>query len=120
MPLCNLKRQVYSGGLTKATGRVTVNVLIRLPEEWRVPTAFVLLSVGTLFYEAAHGWFWQRAHDTAPVAGAIILLLLALLLRRHRFAWWVFVLVSGSGLVTWVQHAFGNQISTGWVVGGVL
>jgi hypothetical protein len=32
----------------------------------------------------------------------------------------VFVLFSGLGLVTWVVHVFGHDITTGWVVGGVL
>jgi hypothetical protein len=95
-------------------------VALRLPEEWRVPVVFALLSVGTLIYDAAHAWFWQRAHDTAPAAALVILLLLALLLRRHRFAWWVFLVFSGTGLVTWVAHASTGQISSGWIVGGVL
>lgn len=97
-----------------------MSVTPRLSAEWRVPAAFALLSVGTLVYEAAHAWFWQRAHDTAPVAGGLILLLLALLLLRRRFAWWVFVVFSGVGLVTWVAHITGHQMSTGWLVGGFI
>jgi len=92
----------------------------RLPEEWRVPVAFVVLSVGTLIYDAAHAWFWQRAHNMAPAAALLILLLLGFLLLRWRFAWWVFVVFSGAGLVTWVAEAPTHEVSSGWVVGGLL
>ena len=91
-----------------------------MADEWRVPAAFALISLGTLIYDAAQPWFWQRAHATAPVAGALLLFLLSLLMRRRRFAWWVFVVFSGIGLVTWVAHVSGHQMSTGWVVGGLL
>jgi hypothetical protein len=94
--------------------------MLRPSEEWRVPAAFALLSVGTLAYDALHAWFWQRAHDTAPVAAALILILLGLLLRRSRLAWWVFVVFAGIGLVTWVAHVSAHWTSTGWVVGGVV
>src|SRR5579862_45011 len=91
----------------------------RLPKEWRVPAAFALLSVGTLVYDAAHAWFWQRAHDVAPVAAAMILVLVGLLLlRRSRFAWWVFVVFAGGGLMTWVAHL--RSLTAGWIVGGLL
>jgi hypothetical protein len=92
----------------------------RMSEEWRVPAAFALISVGTLVYDAAHAWFWQRAHDAAPVAAVFILILVGLLLRRSRVAWWVFVSFAGLGLVTWVTHISGRSLSVGWVVGDVL
>jgi hypothetical protein len=95
-------------------------VALRLPEESRIPAAFVLLSIGTLIYDAAHRSFWQGAHDTAPEAALLLLLLLGLLLLRLRFAWWVFVIFSGVGLVTWVAHISLHKITTGWVVGGLL
>ena len=93
---------------------------LRLPEEWSVPAVFALLVVGTLIFDAAHSTFWQRTHDTAPVAAALILLLLVLLLRRRRYAWWVFVAFSGIGLVTWIVHVSGHGVGTGWVVGGLV
>jgi len=107
------------GNVTRAIPGYLVSVALRVPEEWRVPAAFALLCVGTMIYDAAHASFWQRAHDTAPVAALFILLLLGLLLRRRRFAWWVFVVFSCIGLVTWVAHVSGRQLSTGWVVGGL-
>lgn len=106
--------------MTPEQSRRTLGVAPRLSEEWRVPAAFALLVVGTLIFDAAHSWFWQRAHDTAPVAALLLLLLLVLLLRRSRFAWWVFVAFSGIGLVTWVVHVSGHGASIGWVVGGLV
>src|ERR1700760_3239585 len=94
--------------------------MARLPEESRVPAAFALLVVGTLIFAAAHGSFWQRKHDMAPVAAAVILVLLGLLLQRRRFAWWVFVAFSGIGLVSWVVNLSSQQITGAWIVGGLL
>jgi hypothetical protein len=92
----------------------------RLPEEWRVPAGFAALSVGVLIYDAAHASFWQRAHDTAPMAAMLVLLLVGLLLRRSRFAWWVFALFSGIGLVTWPIHAASHPVSAAWIVGALV
>jgi hypothetical protein len=93
---------------------------LRLPKGRRVPAAFALLIVGTLAYDAEHASFWQGAHDTAPVAAVVLLVLLGLLMLRLRVAWWVFVIFSGVGLVTWVAHISLHEITTGWVVGGLL
>lgn len=92
----------------------------RIPEEWRVPAAFALLAVGSLIFDASHAWFWQHAHDYAPVAGAVILVLLGLLLLRRRFAWWIWVAISGIGLVSWLAHVSSHEITTAWVVGGLV
>jgi hypothetical protein len=92
----------------------------RLPEEWRVPAAFGLLVIGTLIFEAAHASFWQREHDMAPIVAALILSLLGLLLRRRRFAWWVFVAFAGIGLVSLVAHLSTQEITGAWVLGGLL
>lgn len=94
--------------------------MARLPAEWRVPAAFALLAVGTLIFDASHAWFWQHAHDTAPVAAALILVLLGLLLLRRRFAWWVFVVFSGIGLVSWLSHVSSHEMTSAWIVGGLL
>jgi hypothetical protein len=82
---------------------------LRLPKGRRVPAAFALLIVGTLAYDAEHASFWQGAHDTAPVAAVVLLVLLGLLMLRLRVAWWVFVIFSGVGLVTWVAHKMGRR-----------
>ena len=92
---------------------------LRVPAEWRVPGAFALLVIGGLIYSASQAWFWQRAHDMAWIAAPPVLILLGLLLRRSRIAWWVFVVFSSVGLVTWVLQA-GGRVSPEWVVGGLL
>ena len=79
-----------------------------------------MLAIGTLIFDASHAWFWQHAHDTAPVAAALILVLLGLLLLRRRFAWWVFVAFSGIGLVSWLTHVSSHEITAGWLAGGLL
>jgi hypothetical protein len=91
-----------------------------LSREWRVPAAFAVLSVCVLIYDAAHAWFWQRAHDTAPVAALLILLLVGLLLRRSRVAWWVFVLSGVIGLVSWPIHMATHRVSAAWVIGALV
>ena len=95
-------------------------VTLRLPDEWRPPVAFALLVIGGLVYSASHAWFWQRKHDMAWIAAPLVLILVCLLLRRSRIAWWVFVVFSGVGLVTWVLRDAGGGVSTGWVVGGLV
>jgi hypothetical protein len=93
---------------------------LRVPEESHVPAVFALLWVGALVYDAAHGWFWQRSHNTAPIGAVAILLLVALLLRRSRFAWWVFLSFGVIGLVTWPLHAASHHVTVGWIVGGLV
>ena len=91
-----------------------------MSDDWRVPAAFSALSVCVLIYDASHAWFWQRAHDTAPVAAVLILLLVALLLRRSRVAWWVFVLFGVIGLVSWPIHMATHHVSAAWVLGALV
>jgi hypothetical protein len=93
-------------------------VRLRVADEWRVPAVFALVYVGVLAYDAAHRSFWQRAHDTAPIAGALLLLLLVLLLLRRRLAWWALLAFSGVGLVIWVVHVSTRPVTVGWVIGG--
>lgn len=71
----------------------------------------------SLIFDATHASFWRRAHDTAPVAALLTLLLVAALLRRHRFACWVFVIVGVTGLPSWVAHGVVKHVTTGFVVG---
>ena len=89
-------------------------------EEWQVPAVFAVLVVGSLIYEAAHVWFWQRAHDMVWLAAPLLLVLLGLLLRRSRFAWWVFVVMSGAELVTWVVDMSSHAVTAQWVIGGLV
>ena len=85
-----------------------------------MPVAFTLFVIGGLVYSASHAWFWQRAHDMAWLAAPLLLILLGLLLRRSRIAWWVFVVFSAVGLITWVFQAAGQPVKTEWVVGGLV
>jgi hypothetical protein len=85
-----------------------------------VAVIFSLSVVGSLIFEAAHAWFWQRAHDTAPVAALFGLLLVAALLRRHRFAWWIFLIVNAAGVPSWLVHGVNRGVSAGLLLGFVL
>jgi hypothetical protein len=96
-------------------------VASRLPDEWRVPAAFAALTVGTLLYNAAHTWFWQRAHEMAWLAAPTLLLLLCLLLlRRSRVAWWIFVSFGVVGLVSWPIEAARHHVTAGWILGALV
>jgi hypothetical protein len=84
-----------------------------------VPAIFSLSVVGTLIFDAAHAWFWQRAHDTAPVAAVLVLALVAALLRRHRFAWWIFLIIGVAG-ASWIVHGVSKGVGAGFLFGLVL
>jgi hypothetical protein len=94
--------------------------MLRLPEEWRVPVAFALLVIGGLVYSASHAWFWQRAHDMAWIAGPLVLILVGLLLRRSRIAWWVIVSIFAVGVVSDVIHVAGHHVTAAWIAGGIV
>ena len=85
-----------------------------------MPVAFALLVTGGLVYSAAHAWFWQRAHDMAWIAWPLGLILVGLLLRRSRIAWWVFVSIFAVGVVSDVVYLGGHHVTAAWVVGGVV
>jgi hypothetical protein len=85
-----------------------------------VTVIFSLSVVGSLIFDAAHAWFWQRAHDTAPIAALLVLVLVAALLRRHRFAWWIFLIVGVAGLPSWVVQGVRKGVSAGFLLGLVL
>lgn len=53
---------------------------------------YVALTVGPLLYAAPHSWFWQHAHNMAPVAPACLLALLVALLYKRRWAWFLLAL----------------------------
>ena len=64
--------------------------------------AFVVLAVAPFAYAAAHSWFWQREHSMAPLATVLFLILLVALVRgRYRWAWMLFAVVYVAGLAGW-------------------
>jgi hypothetical protein len=68
----------------------------------RVVGAFVVLAVAPFAYAAAHSWFWQREHSMAPLATVLFLVLLVALVRgRYRWAWLLFALASVAALAGW-------------------
>jgi uncharacterized membrane protein len=69
-----------------------------------VAMVFAVFVVASLAVDAGHRTFWQRAHDTAPVAGIVMLLLVVALLRRHRWAWWIFLIASVAGLPSFIVY----------------
>jgi len=91
-----------------------------LDTEQRVPAVFTLLWVGGLVYAVAHPSFWQRAHDMAWLAVPLLLILDVFLLRHSRVAWWLFVVLLGSGVVTEVVHLAHQHVSATWLVGAAL
>ena len=93
--------------------------MARLPEEWRVPAAFALLTVGRLVYVASTAWFWNYGDHTVPVVAVLILVLLGLLLLRVGFAWWLFVAFSGIGLVSQLADVTSHGITSAWVFGSL-
>ena len=93
--------------------------MARLPQEWRVPAAFALLTVGRLVYVASTAWFWDYGHHTVPVFALVFLVLLGLLLLRRRFAWWLFVVFAGFGLVSQLADVSSHGITSAWVFGSL-
>jgi hypothetical protein len=64
--------------------------------------AFVVLAAAPFAYAASHSWFWQREHSMAPLATALFLVLLIALVRgRYRWAWLLFALASLAALAGW-------------------
>jgi hypothetical protein len=88
-----------------------------------VVATFAATVVGSIIVSAAHSEFWQRRHDTAPVASILVLLATTALLARHRWAWWVFVILSVTGLPSYVAygvtHDWNWATSLGLLVGFV-
>jgi hypothetical protein len=81
-----------------------------------VAATFALIVVGSLIVDATHSWFWQRSHDVAPVAAVLLLVFLEALLRGHRWAWRVFLIIGVAGLVTCAIDGT-NELTVGAVVG---
>jgi hypothetical protein len=49
-----------------------------------------------------------------------VLLLVAALLRGHRFAWWIVLIVNVAGVPSWVVHGVNKGVSAGFLLGLVL
>jgi hypothetical protein len=86
-----------------------------------VAAVFVAIAVGSLIVEAAQAPFWGRRRDVEPAGAALELLVLVALLRRHRWAWWIFVLASVWGLPSFViygvVHGPGWTTAVGLIIG---
>ena len=68
----------------------------------RVARAFVLVAVAPFVVAATRSSFWQHKHSMAPVATALYLtVVLVLVVWRSRWAWALLVLFYGAGLVSW-------------------
>jgi hypothetical protein len=81
--------------------------------EGRVVRAFVVLAVARFAYAAAHSWFWQREHSMAPLATVLFLVLLVALVRgRYRWAWLLFALASVAALASWPFDAHRFETTT--------
>jgi hypothetical protein len=82
-----------------------------------VAVLFALVVLGTVIFDAARASFWQRRHDMAPVAALLLLLLAVALLRRHRWAWWIFLLVGFAGVPSWVAYHILRHLTLGSMIG---
>jgi hypothetical protein len=77
----------------------------------RVVGAFVVLAVAPFTYAAAHSSFWQRDNSMAPLATVLFLVLLLALVRgRYRWAWLLFALLSVAALAGWPFDAHRFEI----------
>lgn len=65
-----------------------------------VAIVYGAIGIGSLIFDASHHWFWQRQHETAPVAGLVLLVLLSALLLRQRWAWWILLFVDATAQLT--------------------
>jgi hypothetical protein len=99
-----------------------ISCMTRLTKTRLVLGAFVILGVAPFGWAALHGWFWQGRHSMAPVATALYLAVVLVLVGwRRRWSWLLLVLLYGSAAVTWAfdPHRFAANHLLGFVVGGV-
>jgi hypothetical protein len=82
---------------------------IGLSRDGAVAVIFAAMIVGLVGFAAAHAWFWQKAHDTAPVAALLLLLLVTALLRRHRAAWWILVAIAVGAVLSSITDMVGGM-----------
>jgi hypothetical protein len=94
----------------------------RVPEEWRIPIAFAVVWVVPLVVAVARPSWWEQTHGhvEAPIALALLVVLVAWLLRRSRVAWWIFVVVYVGAIPTWIHHVYTQGLGIAWAFWGVL
>jgi hypothetical protein len=54
------------------------------------------------------------------VAALLGLVSVGALMRRHRFAWWIFLVVCVSGIPSWIVHGVSKGVGDGFLLGLVL
>lgn len=70
---------------------------------------FVVVAVAPFAIAATTDAFWQPEHSMAPVVTVVyVIVLVALVLGRYRWAWVLLVLLSGAASVGWAfdSHRF--------------
>ena len=94
----------------------------RVPKEWRVPIAWAVLQVAPLVIEVARPPSWHRPHGyaEAPIAVALVLVLVLAVLRRSRVAWWILVVLSFGAYASWVKQVSDHGLGVAWVLSSVL
>jgi hypothetical protein len=61
----------------------------------------VLIGVPFVF-AATHAWFWNGERPLAPASVIVVGVLLAALLSRHRWAWWILVVFNGFVVISYL------------------
>jgi len=94
----------------------------RIPKEWRIPVAFVVLWLMPLVVGDS---LLLRTHGRAVVFAVGLSLLIGLtgsyeLLRRSQLAWWVLVVIFAGGFVEWVYHVDRHGLGVAWALWGAL
>ncbi|MDX6481435.1 MAG: hypothetical protein QOG85_1945 [Gaiellaceae bacterium] len=94
----------------------------RIPEEWRVPIAFVALWVVSLLV-ADSLLLLSHGRDVLVAVAFSLLLTIALanaLLQRSRVVWWLLVVLSVGGMAEHVFHLVKHGLSVHWALWSVL
>lgn len=98
----------------------------RIPAEWRVPVAFVVIWIVPPLVAVIHPAWWgvrTQGHGAeVPLAISLLIALAAAqtLLQRWRPAWWLLVVLYLVGVATWVGHAVSHGLGIAWALWGVL
>ena len=81
-------------------------------ERWAPLAAwvYVVLVSGPFVFAATHAWFWNGERPFAPVSALVFAIVLIALLSRHRWAWWVLVILNGVVVISYLWE-WTNAIS---------